>query len=94
MADPKLLLLDEPGAGLSPLLAHDLVEVIREVHRQGTTVLVAAQGLSPWLRLASRGYLLFAGRVVRAGSGPELLADPAVRSAFLQPEAVPSEVRS
>jgi branched-chain amino acid transport system ATP-binding protein len=83
MSDPKLLLLDEPSLGLSPLLSRNLVETVVELHRQGTTVLVAEQGLSPWLRLASRGYLLAGGRLVRAGSGPELLADPAVKAAFL-----------
>jgi branched-chain amino acid transport system ATP-binding protein len=83
MAEPKLLLLDEPSLGLSPLLARSLVEVVRELHGQGTTVLVAEQGFLPWLRLASRGYLLSGGRVVRTGSGPELLADPEAKCALL-----------
>jgi branched-chain amino acid transport system ATP-binding protein len=83
MSEPKLLVLDEPIRGLSPLLARSLVEVVQDLHRQGTTVLVAEQGLAPWLRLASRGYLLVGGRVARAGSGPELLADPEVRRALL-----------
>ena len=82
MSEPKLLLLDEPSLALSPLLANGLVGVVRELQGQGTTVLVAEQGLTPWLRVASRGYLLVDGRIARAGSGPELLADPEVKRVF------------
>jgi branched-chain amino acid transport system ATP-binding protein len=83
MANPRLLLLDEPSLGLSPLLARNIFDIVHEINRQGTSVLLVEQNVHQALRVAGRGYVLETGRVVLAGTGPELLAHPDVRKAFL-----------
>jgi branched-chain amino acid transport system ATP-binding protein len=83
MGSPRLLLLDEPSAGLSPLLARSLLEAVAEIHRQGTTVLLAQRDARPALRLAHRACVLEAGRVALEGPCTDLLADERVRQAYL-----------
>lgn len=83
MADPKLLLLDEPSLGLSPLLVKNIFEIITEISRQGVTILLVEQNVNQSLRIAHRAYVLETGRVVLAGKGDELLNNEHVKKAFL-----------
>jgi len=83
MGNPKLLLLDEPSLGLSPLLTRAIFEAIGEINRQGTTVLLVEQNVNQSLRISTRAYVLETGRVVLTGTGAELLADPHVKKAYL-----------
>ncbi len=83
MANPKLLLLDEPSLGLSPLLVGAIFQIIKEINRQGTTVLLVEQNVFQSLRISHRAYVLETGRVVLSGTGAELLENPHVKKAFL-----------
>jgi branched-chain amino acid transport system ATP-binding protein len=83
MSQPKLLLLDEPSMGLSPLMVDKIFEVVREVSRQGMTVLLVEQNASRALALADRGYVMESGLISLSGAAQELLHDPAVRAAYL-----------
>ncbi len=83
MARPKLLLLDEPSMGLSPLMVDKIFEVVDEIHAQGTTILLVEQNASRALRLAQRGYVMDSGEVTMSGEAKALLADPKVRAAYL-----------
>jgi branched-chain amino acid transport system ATP-binding protein len=83
MANPKLLLLDEPSLGLSPLFVRNIFEIIKEINRQGTTILLVEQNVYQSLRLSHRAYVLETGRVVMTGPGPELLDNAHVKKAFL-----------
>ena len=83
MADPKLLMLDEPSLGLAPLLVEEVFGVIKEINASGVTVLLVEQNTQHALSLSSRGYVLEAGRVVLSGSGQALLANADVRKAYL-----------
>ena len=83
MADPKLLMLDEPSLGLAPLMVEEVFRVVKEINAAGVTVLLVEQNTQHALAIASRAYVLEAGRVVMSGSGDELLANPDVRKAYL-----------
>jgi len=83
MARPRLLLLDEPSLGLSPLLVEEVFAVIRRLRAEGTAILLVEQNAHLALSVADRGYVLETGRLVLAGGGRELLADPAVQAAYL-----------
>jgi branched-chain amino acid transport system ATP-binding protein len=83
MADPKLLMLDEPSLGLAPLMVEEMFRVVKEINATGVAVLLVEQNTQHALSLANRGYVLEAGRVVLTGSGRELLANEAVRKAYL-----------
>lgn len=83
MARPELLILDEPSAGLAPLIVAELFRVLREVNREGTAILLVEQNALESLRLAHRGYVLEEGRIVGEGTGAALLEDPRVRAAYL-----------
>jgi branched-chain amino acid transport system ATP-binding protein len=83
MLKPKLLLLDEPSMGLSPLLVQELFETIVEINRRGTTVLLVEQNAAMALAIAHRAYVLETGRVVLSGPAAQLRDDPAVRQAYL-----------
>jgi branched-chain amino acid transport system ATP-binding protein len=83
MADPKLLMLDEPSLGLAPLMVQEVFRVIKEINSLGVTVLLVEQNTQHALAIANRGYVLEAGRVVLSGSGQELLSNPDVRKAYL-----------
>jgi branched-chain amino acid transport system ATP-binding protein len=83
MARPKLLLLDEPSMGLSPIMVDKVFEVISDIHRQGTTVLLVEQNASRALGLANRGYVMDSGEITMSGPAAELLQDPRVRAAYL-----------
>ena len=83
MAQPRLLLLDEPSLGLAPVIVDSIFEILRQIHSQGTAVLVVEQNVVEALELAARGYVLEQGRVVKAAAATSLLDDPAVRNAYL-----------
>jgi len=83
MSRPKLLLLDEPSMGLAPMLIQQIFDIIVEINQQGTTVLLVEQNAQQALSRAHRAYVLETGRIVKAGTGSELLDDPAVKDAYL-----------
>lgn len=83
MAEPRLLLLDEPSLGLAPLLVRSIFETVRAINRRGVTVLLVEQNARAALKLATRGYVLEVGRVVMADRAENLLADASVREAYL-----------
>jgi branched-chain amino acid transport system ATP-binding protein len=83
MSRPKLLLLDEPSMGLAPMLIQQIFEIVTEINQQGTTILLVEQNAQQALSRAHRGYVLETGRIVRSGTGAELLHDPAVKEAYL-----------
>lgn len=83
MSKTKLVLLDEPSMGLSPVLVSEIFRVIREINEQGTTVLLVEQNANMALRTANRGYVLETGTITLAGTGQELLTNPSVRAAYL-----------
>lgn len=83
MARPKVLLLDEPSMGLSPIMVDKIFEVVNDIHQQGVTVLLVEQNASRALQLANRGYVMESGEVTMEGEGQALLNDPKVRAAYL-----------
>ena len=83
MANPKLLLLDEPSLGLSPLFVKNIFDIIAEINRQGTSILLVEQNVFQALRVAARAYVLETGRVVLTGPGEELLGNEHVKKAYL-----------
>lgn len=83
MTRPKLLLLDEPSMGLAPIFIKEIFNIIEDINRQGTTVLVVEQNANMALSIADRGYVLETGNVVLSGTGKELLASPEVQRAYL-----------
>ena len=83
MARPRVLLLDEPSMGLSPIMVDKIFEVVEEIHRQGTTVLLVEQNASRALQLATRGYVMESGEVTMSGEARALRDDPRVRAAYL-----------
>ncbi len=83
MARPLLLMLDEPSLGLAPLLVAELFDCLRRIHANHVTILLVEQNVHQALELADRGYILENGRTVRSGTAAELLADGAIREAYL-----------
>jgi branched-chain amino acid transport system ATP-binding protein len=83
MARPKLLMIDELSLGLAPKVVERLIEVAREINRDGTSLLLVEQDVLVALEAADRGYVLENGQVVMAGPADELRADPGVRKAYL-----------
>ena len=83
MAQPKVLLLDEPSMGLSPIMVDKIFEVVNDIHQQGVTVLLVEQNASRALELATRGYVMESGAITMKGDGKALLNDPKVRAAYL-----------
>ena len=83
MSQPKLLLLDEPSMGLAPIFIQEIFEIIKDIQKQGTTVLLIEQNANIALSIADRGYVLETGKVILSGTGKELLASDEVRKAYL-----------
>jgi len=83
MAEPTLLLLDEPSLGLAPLLVKQIFEIIRAINAQGTTVMLVEQNAHQALRVAHRAYVLETGSLVLEGQADALANDPRVRAAYL-----------
>ncbi|MFN3296142.1 ABC transporter ATP-binding protein [Caldimonas sp.] len=83
MARPKVLLMDEPSMGLSPIMVDKIFEVVEDIHKQGVTVLLVEQNASRALQLADRGYVMESGEITMEGEAKALLNDPKVRAAYL-----------
>lgn len=83
MSNPKVLLLDEPSMGLSPLLVKEIFAIIKEINANGTTVFVVEQNAKMALEIAHRAYVMETGKIVLSGTGKELLASDAVSKAYL-----------
>ncbi|WP_433281655.1 ABC transporter ATP-binding protein [Pseudonocardia xinjiangensis] len=83
MSRPKLLMLDEPSMGLSPIMTQKIFATVRELQAEGTTVLLVEQNALAALALSDQAYVIDLGRTTLSGSGPELLADPRVQEAYL-----------
>ena len=83
MSRPKVLLLDEPSMGLSPIMVDKIFEVIQDVSSQGVTVLLVEQNASRALQIANRGYVMESGLITLNGDAKQMLHDPKVREAYL-----------
>jgi branched-chain amino acid transport system ATP-binding protein len=83
MSKPKLLLLDEPSMGLAPIFIQEIFDIIQDIQKQGTTVLLIEQNAKKALSIADRGYVLETGKIVLSGTGQELLESDEVRKAYL-----------
>jgi branched-chain amino acid transport system ATP-binding protein len=83
MADPKVILMDEPSMGLAPVLVDQVFEIIQGINRSGTTIFVVEQNANTALSIANRGYVLQTGRIVLADSAAALLENPLMREAYL-----------
>lgn len=83
MATPRLLMLDEPSLGLAPIIVDEIFNVIRNLHREGVTILLVEQNARQALEIADRCYVLETGRVVLSGSGDELKANPKIENYYL-----------
>ena len=83
MSHPKLLMLDEPSMGLAPILVEQIFEIIQNLHKAGTTILLVEQNAQAALSVADRGYVLETGKIVATGSGAELIESPEIKRAYL-----------
>jgi branched-chain amino acid transport system ATP-binding protein len=83
MAHPKLMLLDEPSMGLSPILVEQIFDIIQDINRQGTSILLVEQNAQMALSIANRGYVMETGKVVLEGNADDLLHNPMVKAAYL-----------
>ena len=83
MSRPKILILDEPSMGLSPLLVKEIFEIIKAVNESGVTVLLVEQNAKRALSISDRAYVLETGRIVKEGKASELLEDEAIKKAYL-----------
>ena len=83
MSRPKLLMLDEPSMGLAPILVEQIFDIIADLHKKGSTILLVEQNAQMALSIANRGYVMETGKIVTTGTGTELLASEAVRKAYL-----------
>src|SRR5438046_2038828 len=83
LSGPKLLLLDEPSAGLAPVVVQAIFQLVGRICAQGYTVLIVEQNIRQVLKVVSRAYLLDAGRIVQSGSAAELLSAPEIQKAYL-----------
>ena len=83
MSHPKLMMMDEPSLGLAPLIVQDIFSIIKEINKQGVTILLIEQNANIALRIADQGYVLETGRIALTGTGRELLADESVKAAYL-----------
>ena len=83
MSRPKLLMLDEPSMGLAPILVEQIFEIIENLHKAGTTILLVEQNAQAALSVADRGYVLETGKIVTTGTGAQLLESPEIKKAYL-----------
>ena len=83
MAKPKLIMLDEPSMGLAPLLVDLIFEIITDLHKAGSTILLVEQNAQAALSIADRAYVLETGKIVKTGKGSELISDPDIKKAYL-----------
>ena len=83
MSRPKLMMMDEPSLGLAPLIVRDIFQIIREINKQGVTILLIEQNANMALHTADRGYVMETGEIILEGAGRELLENPVIREAYL-----------
>lgn len=83
MSRPKLIMMDEPSLGLAPLIVQGIFEIIKEINKQGVTILLIEQNANMALRTADIGYVMETGNITLTGSGKELLVNEQVRAAYL-----------
>ena len=83
MAQPKVMMLDEPSVGLAPLIVEQMFSIIKEINKQGTTILLAEQNANAALKIANKGYVLENGKIVVEGSAEALFANDQVRKAYI-----------
>ena len=83
LANPKLLLLDEPSMGLAPILVDEIFSIVKKINATGTTILLVEQNAFKALSIADRAYVLETGSIVKGGNSAELAKDPAVKQAYL-----------
>ena len=83
MSKPKILMLDEPSMGLAPILVEQIFQIVQDLHKAGTTILLVEQNARMALSIADRGYVLETGKIVTTGKGSDLLRDDSVRKAYL-----------
>ena len=83
MSHPRIILMDEPSMGLSPILVEEIFDIIKEISRGGTTVLLVEQNAKKALSIANRAYVLETGSIVLEGDASELMNDEAVKKAYL-----------
>ena len=83
MSDPKLLILDEPSIGLSPLVVQQMFSLIETLHKQGVTILLVEQNIHQALKIADYGFVLKTGEIAMQGTGAELIADPEIQKAYM-----------
>ena len=83
MSKPKLLMLDEPSMGLAPILVEQIFDIIKELHKAGTTILLVEQNAEMALKVADRAYVMESGKIVLSGTGAELAASDAIKKAYL-----------
>ena len=93
MANPRLLLLDEPSLGLAPLIVERIFEIVSEINKQGTSVLIVEQNASMALKNSSYGYVMETGRVAKEGPSAQLLVDPDVQALYLGGESAHTSYR-
>lgn len=83
MAQPQLLLLDEPSMGLAPIFVDEIFNIVQRINKAGTTILLVEQNAFKALSIANRGYILETGEITKSGNAQDLISDPAVKSAYL-----------
>ena len=83
MSHPKLLMLDEPSMGLAPILVEQIFDIIQDLNRKGSTILLVEQNAQMALSVAHRGYVMETGKIVATGSGAELIESPEIKRAYL-----------
>jgi len=83
MSRPKLMMMDEPSLGLAPIIVKDIFNIIKEINKQGVTILLIEQNANAALHIADKGYVMETGRITLEGTGEELLANPDVKRAYL-----------
>ena len=83
MSKPKLLFLDEPSMGLSPIYVNTIFDIISEVHKEGVSILLVEQNAKKALSIATKAYVLETGKIVKEGNPKELLDDPVIRASYL-----------
>jgi len=83
MAKPKLIMLDEPSMGLAPLLVDLIFDIIKDLHKNGSTILLVEQNAQAALSIADRAYVLETGKIVKTGKGADLISDPDIKKAYL-----------
>ena len=83
ISKPKLLFLDEPSMGLSPIYVNTIFDIIEEVHKEGVSILLVEQNAKKALSIATKAYVLETGKIVKEGNPKDLLNDPAIKASYL-----------